>query len=138
MVIRTFPPSKESPERSEDASGYRLVIEKSTVPVQTGEKLRRHLSVYAKNCLSYEVASNQEFLREGSSVEDFLHPDRIVIGVDSPRAEGLLRQIYEPIINQKFTCPVHDSCPQRKRPVLLATDSNSAELIKHASNSFLA
>src|SRR5205823_114996 len=75
---------------------------------------------------------------EGTSVEDFLHPDRIVIGVDSTRAESLLRQIYEPIIKQRFTCPIHSGCPSRKDPVFLATDTNSAELIKHASNSFLA
>ena len=120
------------------ASGYRLVIEKSTVPVQTGGQLQKHLSVHSKNGLSYDVASNPEFLREGSSVGDFLHPDRIVIGVDSPRAESLLRQIYEPIIHQRFACPIHSDCPQRNQPVFLATDTNSAELIKHASNSFLA
>ncbi|MGO8795991.1 MAG: UDP-glucose dehydrogenase family protein [Candidatus Sulfotelmatobacter sp.] len=120
------------------ASGYRLVIEKSTVPVQTGAQLRKHLSIHSRNGLSYDVASNPEFLREGSSVEDFLHPERIVIGVDSPRAEALLRQIYEPIICQSFTCPVHSECPKRPNPVFLATDTNSAELIKHASNSFLA
>ena len=120
------------------ASGYRLVIEKSTVPVQTGGQLLRHLSVHSKKGLSYDVASNPEFLREGTSVHDFLHPDRIVIGADSARAESLLRQIYEPIINQSFTCPIHSDCPQRKKPVFLATDTNSAELIKHASNSFLA
>jgi UDPglucose 6-dehydrogenase len=120
------------------ASGYRLVIEKSTVPVQTGGQLQKHLSVHSKNGLSYDVASNPEFLREGSSVGDFLHPDRIVIGVDSPRAESLLRQIYEPIIHQRFACPIHSDCPQRNKPVFLATDTNSAELIKHASNSFLA
>jgi len=84
------------------------------------------------------VASNPEFLREGTSVEDFLHPDRIVIGADSPRAAGLLREIYEPIVQQKFTCPIHSGCPKRKDPIFLATDTNSAELIKHASNSFLA
>src|ERR1035438_3900042 len=120
------------------ASGYRLVIEKSTVPVQTGGQLQRHLSVHSQNGLTYDVASNPEFLREGTSVHDFLHPDRIVIGADSARAESLLRQIYEPIINQSFTCPIHSDCPQRKKPVFLATDTNSAELIKHASNSFLA
>ena len=120
------------------ASGYRLVIEKSTVPVQTGAQLRKHLSVYSTNGLAYDVASNPEFLREGSSVEDFLHPDRIVIGVDSPRAEELLRQIYEPILSQSFSCPIHADCPKRKYPIFLATDTNSAELIKHASNSFLA
>jgi UDPglucose 6-dehydrogenase len=120
------------------ASGYRLIIEKSTVPVQTGAQLRKHLSVHSTNGLRYDVASNPEFLREGTSVEDFLHPDRIVIGADSPRAASLLREIYEPIVQQKFTCPIHSSCPKRKEPVFLATDTNSAELIKHASNSFLA
>ncbi len=120
------------------ASGYRLVIEKSTVPVQTGGQLKRHLAVHSTNGLKYDVASNPEFLREGSSVEDFLHPDRIVIGVDSQRAEDLLRQIYEPIIRQSFACPVHADCPKRREPIFLATDTNSAELIKHASNSFLA
>src|ERR1700722_17833411 len=123
---------------AKQASGYRLVIEKSTVPVQTGAQLLKHLSVHSRNGLSYDVASNPEFLREGTSVEDFLHPDRIVIGADTPRAADLLREIYEPIIKQEFTCPVHSGCPKRKDPVFLATDTNSAELIKHASNSFLA
>jgi UDPglucose 6-dehydrogenase len=118
--------------------GYRLVIEKSTVPVQTAAQLRRLLSVHLSNGLTCEVASNPEFLREGTSVSDFLHPDRIVIGVDSPRASEMLREIYEPIIQQKFTCPLHSNCPQGKEPVFLVTDTNSAELIKHASNSFLA
>jgi UDPglucose 6-dehydrogenase len=120
------------------ASGYRLIIEKSTVPVQTGAQLRKHLSVHSTSGLRYDVASNPEFLREGTSVEDFLHPDRIVIGADSPRAAELLREIYEPIIKQKFACPIHASCPKRKDPIFLATDTNSSELIKHASNSFLA
>ena len=120
------------------ASGYRLIVEKSTVPVQTGGQLRKHLSVHSTNKLQYDVASNPEFLREGSSVYDFLHPDRIVIGADSPRAEDLLRGIYEPIVQQKFICPIHASCPKRPEPIFLATDTNSAELIKHASNSFLA
>ena len=123
---------------AKQASGYRLVIEKSTVPVQTGAQLRKHLSVHSTNKLQYDVASNPEFLREGTSVDDFLHPDRIVIGADSPRAAQLLREIYEPIVQQKFACPIHSSCPKRKAPIFLATDTNSAELIKHASNSFLA
>ena len=120
------------------ASGHRLVIEKSTVPVQTGAQLRKHLSVHQTNGLTHEVASNPEFLREGTSVEDFLHPDRIVIGADSPRAAEMLREIYEPIIQQEFTCPVHSNCRKLKDPIFLVTDTNSAELIKHASNSFLA
>jgi UDPglucose 6-dehydrogenase len=120
------------------ASGYRLVIEKSTVPVQTGAQLRRHLAVHRANGLKYDVASNPEFLREGTSVEDFLHPDRVVIGVDSPRAAEILRGIYAPIIQQQFTCPLHSQCPKHKSALFLVTDTNSAELIKHASNSFLA
>jgi UDPglucose 6-dehydrogenase len=123
---------------AKQVSGYRLIIEKSTVPVQTGAQLRKHLSVHSTHGLEYDVASNPEFLREGTSVEDFLHPDRIVIGADSPRAADLLREIYEPIVQQKFTCPIHLSCPKREQPIFLATDTSSAELIKHASNSFLA
>ncbi|MGH9512790.1 MAG: UDP-glucose dehydrogenase family protein [Terriglobales bacterium] len=120
------------------ASGYRLVIEKSTVPVQTGSQLRKQLSMYSTNGLDCDVASNPEFLREGSAVEDFLHPDRIVVGVESSRAAQLLQQIYAPIVEQKFACPLHSSCPELKPPVFLMTDTGSAELIKHASNSFLA
>jgi UDPglucose 6-dehydrogenase len=120
------------------ASGYRLVIEKSTVPVQTGSQLGRHLSIHSTNRLDYDVASNPEFLREGTAVADFLHPDRIVVGVDSARATELLREIYEPVIRQSFPCPVHADCRRNKVPVFLTTDTSSAELIKHASNSFLA
>ncbi|MBZ5573090.1 MAG: UDP-glucose/GDP-mannose dehydrogenase family protein [Acidobacteriia bacterium] len=120
------------------ASGYRLVIEKSTVPVQTGSQLRKYLAANRTNGLKYDVASNPEFLREGSSVEDFLHPERIVVGVDSPSAEEILREIYQPVISQSFTCPIHPNCAKRNEPVFLVTDTGSAELIKHASNSFLA
>jgi UDPglucose 6-dehydrogenase len=120
------------------ATGYRLVVEKSTVPVQTGAQLRKHLAVHSTNGLEYDVASNPEFLREGSAVGDFLHPDRIVVGIESPRAAALLEEIYKPIITQSFECPVHNPCLDRGRARFLATDTNSAELIKHASNSFLA
>ena len=120
------------------ASGYRLVIEKSTVPVQTGCQLQRYLSVQRTGNLEYDVVSNPEFLREGTAVYDFLHPDRIVVGVSSPRAAELMQSIYAPVINQSFTCPMHSNCPRREKPFFLVTDTNSAELIKHASNSFLA
>jgi UDPglucose 6-dehydrogenase len=120
------------------AEGYRLIVEKSTVPVQTGMQLHKHLSVHGTRKLDYDVASNPEFLREGTSVEDFLHPDRIVVGVESSKAAELLCEIYQPIINRAFTCPIHAACPDRKSPHFLVTDTNSAELIKHASNSFLA
>src|SRR5437867_3458781 len=83
-------------EIPKNASGYRLIVEKSTVPVQTGIRLRKHLSIHRTRSLDYDVASNPEFLREGTAVEDFLHPDRIVMGVDSERAATLLREIYQP------------------------------------------
>jgi UDPglucose 6-dehydrogenase len=118
--------------------GHRLVIEKSTVPVQTGSQLRKHLSLHGTSKSDFDVASNPEFLREGSAVEDFLHPDRIVVGVESARATEMLREIYEPILRGTFDCPVHAECRRTEDPVLLMTDTPSAELIKHASNSFLA
>lgn len=120
------------------AVGYRLVVEKSTVPVQTGAQLRKHLALYSSKRLDYDVASNPEFLREGTAVADFLHPDRIVVGVESSRSASKLQEIYKPIVEQTFACPVHGICSHRRQPKLLVTDTNSAELIKHASNSFLA
>jgi UDPglucose 6-dehydrogenase len=121
------------------ARGYHLVIEKSTVPVQTGRRLLKHFSIYGDNSQShYDVASNPEFLREGSGVEDFFHPDRIVVGVDSEKAAGLLEEVYRPVLEQNFACPIHENCARRSRVPFVVTDINSAELIKHASNSFLA
>ena len=120
------------------AVGYRLVVEKSTVPVQTGAQLRNCLDLHSSKRLDYDVASNPEFLREGTAIGDLLHPERIVIGVESSRAEEKLRKIYQPIVDQTFACPVHKTCTNRKHPRLLVTDTNSAELIKHASNSFLS
>lgn len=120
------------------AHGYRLVVEKSTVPVQTAQRLRQHLSIYNTNGLDYDVVSNPEFLREGSAVEDFFHPDRIVVGADSQRAIELMRGIYRPLLAKPSRCPVHAQCSDDHAVRFLATDTNSAELIKHASNSFLA
>src|SRR3954470_1437988 len=84
---------------AQSAHGYRLVIEKSTVPVQTARRLWKHLSIYNANGLEFDVVSNPEFLREGSAVEDFFHPDRIVIGAESRRAVTLLEEIYQPVVN---------------------------------------
>ncbi len=120
------------------AEGYRLVVEKSTVPVQTGMQLKKHLAIHATRRLDFDVASNPEFLKEGTSAQDFLHPHRIVVGADSSRAASLLQEIYQPIIDQTFPCPLHPVCPRRENPRFLVTDTNSAEIIKHASNSFLA
>jgi len=124
---------------SECARGYHLVIEKSTVPVQTGRRLQKHFGIYGNSSeFQCDVASNPEFLREGSGVEDFFHPDRIVVGVDSEKAGALLEEIYKPVLEQSFACPIHENCGNRPRVPFVVTDINSAELIKHASNSFLA
>ena len=123
-----------------ESHGPKLVIEKSTVPVRTGEQLRRALEVYGRGSgAHFEVVSNPEFLREGSSVADFLHPDRIVVGVDEPSAAEKMREIYRPILERKFSCPAHNgACPPGPQPEFVVTTINSSELIKHASNSFLA
>lgn len=108
-------------EIAKSIDGYRLVVEKSTVPVQTGEWIRRTLEGWIKKHIEFDVACNSEFLREGSAIEDFMSPDRIIIGVESERAKNLLLNLYKPL----------------KAPIVV-TDIQSAELIKHASNSFLA
>lgn len=101
--------------------GYRLIVEKSTVPVETGEWVRHTIQTYLRRKVTFDVASNPEFLREGSAINDFMHPDRIVLGVESKKARDLLAALYKPL----------------KAPLVM-TDIKSAELIKHASNSFLA
>jgi UDPglucose 6-dehydrogenase len=118
----------------------KLVIEKSTVPVRTGQELKRALAVYGRNSgASFRVASNPEFLREGTGVEDFLHPDRIVVGVEDDETERQLREIYQPVLDGKFNCPVHPAgCHVATEPTFVVTTIASSELIKHASNSFLA
>jgi UDPglucose 6-dehydrogenase len=102
-------------------SGYRLIVEKSTVPVRTGERIREQIHLLTRGGVEFDVACNPEFLREGSAIHDFTHPDRIVLGVTSERSEEALRELYRP-----FDCPI------------LVTDLATAELIKHASNAFLA
>lgn len=124
---------------AEHATRSCLIVEKSTVPVQTGQWIEKTLAIYGKRAgVEFDVASNPEFTREGMAVEDFLHPDRIVLGVASAEAERTLRALYAPIVEGRFRCPIHPDCrPDRAVPVLV-TDLASAELIKHASNSFLA
>jgi UDPglucose 6-dehydrogenase len=123
-----------------EARSPKLVIEKSTVPARTGLELRRALAAYSGDSgLTFRVASNPEFLREGTAVEDFFHPDRIVVGIEDESAAAEMREIYRPILERTFRCPVHpESCPKSESAQLLFTSINSAELIKHASNSFLA
>ena len=90
------------------ALSSKLVVEKSTVPTQTGQQLKRALAIYARNAGSqygFAVASNPEFLREGTAVFDFLHPDRIVIGVEDEATEKQLREIYQPIVERSLPVP---------------------------------
>ncbi len=103
-------------------TSYKLLIEKSTVPVNTHQLIKKTVQRYIKSPdIPYDVASNPEFLKEGSAVEDFLKPDRIVVGVESERAKKIFEELYK-----DFNCPI------------IFTDPATAELIKHASNSFLA
>ncbi len=101
---------------------------------------RRALTAYSRSSgSSFRVASNPEFLREGTAVFDFFHPDRIVVGVEDESSARDLREIYRPILDRSFRCPVHQgTCPPADAVPLVVTTINSAELIKHASNSFLA
>jgi UDPglucose 6-dehydrogenase len=123
------------------ADGYKLVIGKSTVPVLTGQRIQKTMQLYSRgtNGQEFDVASNPEFLAEGSAVFDFLYPDRIVVGVESQKAEKLLREIYAPVVRQDFPWNLERPNPRNGREIpLVVTNRNSAELIKHASNSFLA
>lgn len=122
-----------------EARSPKLVVEKSTVPALTGRQLQKALAAYSQDgTIKFEVASNPEFLREGTAVEDFFHPDRIVVGVESAKSAAVMREIYAPILERKFHCPVHaGTCPNNSGELLITTIS-SAELIKHASNSYLA
>jgi UDPglucose 6-dehydrogenase len=123
-----------------EARSPKLVVEKSTVPALTGVQLQKALAAYSRDGeRRFEVASNPEFLREGTAVGDFFHPDRIVVGVENEASAAKMREIYKPILERKFHCPMHaGKCPPGTSGDLLITTINSAELIKHASNSFLA
>jgi UDPglucose 6-dehydrogenase len=116
-----------------------LLVEKSTVTAQTGSRIERALTVYGQREFGrVEVASNPEFLREGSAVHDFLRPDRIVVGVRSGWAEQRFRALYAPISKGEVECPAHVGCPRGSRIPFVVTSLETAELIKHASNAFLA
>ncbi len=110
---------------AEHMDSYKLLVEKSTVPVNTHEQVKRTVSKYLRADIPFDVASNPEFLKEGTAIEDAYDPDRIVVGVESERAAKLMQEIYAPIV-KKTNCP------------LLVMNPASAELTKHASNSFLA
>jgi UDPglucose 6-dehydrogenase len=112
---------KVSREIADVLSDYRVIVDKSTVPVKTGERVAETIKRYNRRGAKFDVVSNPEFLREGCAIHDLMHPDRIVIGAQSQHAVDLMKKVYEP-----FMAPI------------LVTDINSAELIKHAANSFLA
>src|SRR5438132_4710000 len=122
-------------------NGYKVVVEKSTVPVYTSNWIRTVMLRNGAAPDSFDVASNPEFLREGTAVTDFLYPDRIVLGADHERCASLLREIYQPLTSGDYYRRQH-AIPKPDRahipPTLLVTSAKSAELIKHASNAFLA
>ena len=123
------------------AHGYKVIVEKSTVPVYTSEWVRRIILRNGADPECFDVASNPEFLREGTAVTDFLFPDRIVIGCDTTRAADVLREIYAPLTSGSYYEHA-DAIPQPDRTSIpapiIVTSTKSAELIKHASNAFLA
>jgi UDPglucose 6-dehydrogenase len=120
---------------------YKVIVEKSTVPVYTNEWIRRVVERNGTSSTNFDVASNPEFLREGTAVSDFVHPDRIVIGADSEQAADVLKAIYAPLTSGEYYRSEHAVIGQRTisdPPPLLLTSTKAAELIKHASNAFLA
>jgi len=112
---------KVSREIASCLTSYKIIVDKSTVPVRTGEKVAETIARYSKGRVEFDVVSNPEFLREGSAIEDFMKPDRVVVGVASQRPVRAMKELYAP-----FNAPV------------MFTNIKSAELIKHAANSFLA
>src|SRR5438309_3685241 len=128
-------------EISGGIDGYKIVVEKSTVPVYTSEWVRKIILRNGAQADSFDVASNPEFLREGTAVTDFLFPDRIVVGADSDRCAAVLQEIYAPLSDGSYYKRA-DAIPGPDRaqipPPVIVTSTKSAELIKHASNAFLA
>lgn len=120
---------------------YKVVVEKSTVPVLTNQWISRTLRFNGARDENFDVISNPEFLREGTAIEDFLYPDRIVVGADTERARAVLRKVYQPLIDGSYfsgSDPVPGPRDLRGGVCYLETSAKSAELIKHASNAFLA
>jgi UDPglucose 6-dehydrogenase len=128
-------------EVARSLKAYSVIVEKSTVPVYTNEWIRRIMERNGVAREAFDVASNPEFLREGTAIVDFLHPDRIVVGADSKAASDILARIYSPLTTGSyFEQPeaIPGRCSAQEPPPLLRTSAKSAEIIKHASNAFLA
>ena len=120
---------------------YKVIVEKSTVPVYTNEWVTRSMERNGADRQMFDVVSNPEFLREGTAVSDFLHPDRIVVGADSDRAADVLKRIYLPLTSGSYYQKTDAIAGHRNSasvPPLVLTSTKSAEIIKHASNAFLA
>jgi UDPglucose 6-dehydrogenase len=128
-------------EIARSLTSYKVIVEKSTVPVYTNEWIRRAIERNGVARHMFDVVSNPEFLREGTAVVDCLHPDRIVVGADSDRAATLLSAIYAPLTTGSYYNrpeAIPGFCSAAEPPILLNTSTKSAEIIKHASNAFLA
>jgi len=128
-------------EIARSLTSYKVIVEKSTVPVYTNEWIRRTIERNGVARHLFDVVSNPEFLREGTAVADFLHPDRIVVGADSEAAALLLGRIYAPLTSGAYYAQpnaISGACSTAMPPPLLNTSTKSAEIIKHASNAFLA
>jgi len=126
---------------SRSMTDYKVIVEKSTVPVYTNEWICRVLHRYGVDPQCFDVVSNPEFLREGTAITDFLHPDRIVVGAGNERAAGVLRRIYEPLTSGAYYAQpgaLEGACSSLSPARLLVTSAQSSEIIKHASNAFLA
>ena len=122
-------------------NGYKVLVEKSTVPVYTNEWISRCMHRHGVESENFDVVSNPEFLREGTAITDFLHPDRIVVGSNNERSARVLTRIYEPLTSGKYyesSGALRGSLSVDKPARLLVTSAQSAELIKHAANAFLA
>lgn len=122
-------------------NSYKVIVEKSTVPVYTNEWIRRVLHRHGVDPDNFDVVSNPEFLREGTAVIDFLHPDRIVVGAGTERATEVLQRIYAPLVSGSYykqAGALPGMCNEQDPAKLLVTSAQSAEIIKHASNAFLA
>ncbi|MGB0125498.1 MAG: UDP-glucose/GDP-mannose dehydrogenase family protein [Silvibacterium sp.] len=128
-------------EIARSIDGYKVIVEKSTVPVYTNEWITRILERNGASRDTFDVVSNPEFLREGTGVMDFMHPNRIVIGVESERAAKVMRQIYEPLTSGEYYDLPHavpGSRSSSNPPALLKMSTKAAEMTKHATNAFLA
>lgn len=120
---------------------YKIIVEKSTVPVYTSDWIQEALVAKGKKADEFDVVSNPEFLREGTAVTDFLYPDRIVVGSSTTRAADIMREIYAPLIDGSYaqrSSAVPKPEKARAVPMYIETSARSAELIKHSSNAYLA